>query len=99
MSKQSTFVGLSGVVHMPYIAGRQYAPGWQPNNPGESSPVGWPGAAFNPTPWPSVVGTLSALANFAGIARARGETPVVDRYATNPNNYLFIAGFTGKSQG
>lgn len=99
MSKQSGFVGLSGGFHVPNIAGRQYAPGWQPNSPGESSPVGWPGAVFQPTPWPNAVQSLSTLANFAGIPRARGELPVNNRFAELPSNYLFMSGFVGKSLG
>ena len=85
--------------HMPYIAGRAYTPGPQPYSPGESAPVGWPGAVFQPTPWPNAVPTLSTLANFAGIARARGEVAVNNQYASLPENNLFIGGIVGKSKG
>lgn len=84
---------------MPYIAGHQYQTGPQPNVPGESAPVNWPGAVFQPTPWPNAVPTLSTLANFAGLPRARGEVAVNNQFAFLPSNSLFIGGIVGKSRG
>lgn len=99
MSKAVTFSGLSGVFHMPEIVGRAYAPGPQPYNPGESVTPNWPGSAYKPTPWPRGVQTLSTLANFGGMPQARAEVPINNALAGLPENFLFMAGFTGKSQG
>ncbi|MNV95148.1 hypothetical protein D3C71_1900100 [compost metagenome] len=85
---------------MPDNAGKKYAPGWQPNSPGESSTPGWSGGAnFMGVPWPNAVPTLNALANDPGTARRRAILPDVNRYAFQPENDLFISGFVGKSQG
>lgn len=85
---------------MPNIQGREYAPGWQPNSPGNSSTPGWTGGMdFNPIPWPTMVPTISALASDPGTARQRAILPDVNRYGVLPEDYLFIAGFVGKSQG
>lgn len=97
MSKRNQEVGLSGF-HMPYIAGTQYAPGIQPNDPGESVAFNM-GALFNPLGWPTAVGVLNTQIGNPGFARARAGTPVNNRYADLPENWLFIAGFVGKSQG
>lgn len=85
---------------MPNIQGRVYAPGWQPNSPGESSTPGWSGGLdFRPIPWPTAVPTLSTLASFSGIARAPAVGIVNNAYSYLPAPNLFISGFVGKSQG
>lgn len=99
MSKQSAFSKFAGLFNVPNIVGKKYAPGWQPNNPGESSTPGWPGASMQVLPWPDAVPVLNTLANNPGIPRARAPVPVVDRYADSPENYLFIGGAVSKSQG
>lgn len=83
---------------VPYIEGTQYAPGPQPNSPGNSVAI-WPHTTANLVPWPIPVPSLVALANNAGDPRMRAPIPVVDNYALLPENYLFITGFKGKSQG
>jgi hypothetical protein len=98
MSKQATITDFVGMFHMPYIAGTQYAPGIQPSNPGESV-APHTGALFNPLGWPTAVPVLNMLIGNPGVARARAPVPVNDRYASLPENYLFIAGISGKSQG
>lgn len=91
---------LAGLFRMPDNSGQQYAPGWQPNSPGESSTPGWSGGMdYMLVPWPNVVPTINALANDPGTPRARAIIPVVNRYAPLPTNDLFIGGFVGKSQG
>lgn len=86
---------------MPHIVGTQYAPGPQPNAPGNSHLpwAGHMGMKDVPMPWPRTVGTISALANFAGVARNRAPVPVVNQYAPSPSDYLIFQGFIGKSQG
>lgn len=98
MSKQDMSSEFSGLFNMPYIAGTVYAPGIQPHNPGESN-APHTGALFNPLGWPTKVGVLNLLIGNPGQARARGPVPVNDQYASLPENWLFIAGFQGKSQG
>ena len=91
---------LAGLFRVPEITGKQYAPGWQPNSPGNSSTPGWNGGTvFEQIPWPNVVPTLNALASDPGTARQRAIQSDVNRYAPLPENFLFIAGFVGKSQG
>jgi hypothetical protein len=86
---------------VPYIAGVEYAPGPQPYNPGESHQpwAGHMGLQFNPLPWPMFVQPINALANNSGTPRGRPIRPDVDRFAYLPSDYLYIAGFVGKSQG
>jgi len=91
---------LAGLFRMPDNSGKVYAPGWQPNSPGNSSTPGWNGGNyFNAVPWPNAVPSLNALANDPGVPRERAPIPVVDRYAFLPEQYQFITGFVGKSQG
>lgn len=91
---------LGSLFHIPDNSGKTYAPGWQPNDPGNSSTPGWTGGRdFYMQPWPNAVPSLVALANDPGTPRMRAPLPVVDRYAFLPTEFLFIAGFTGKSQG
>lgn len=90
----------SNLFHVPDNSGKRYAPGWQPNSPGNSSTPGWSGGLdFTNIPWPNIVPSLNALANDPGTARARAILPDVNAYAFLPTNDLFIAGFVGKSQG
>lgn len=82
---------------MPNIQGRRYAPGPQPNSPGEScSPYG---TYYHAVPWPNAVGTVGALANFAGVARGQPIGIVNNAVATLPTENLFIGGFVAKSRG
>lgn len=85
------------VFNMPNIRGTVYAPGWQPYSPGNSH-IAWSGATFNPIAWPKTVPVINALANNSGTPRNRASVPVVDRYATEPNNYMYLAGVVGKSK-
>lgn len=90
----------SRLFNMPNIQGRQYAPGWQPNSPGESSTPGWSGGRdFRAIPWPTAVPSLVALASHPGIPRTPAEQISNNAYAYLPVNNLFISGFIGKSQG
>lgn len=86
---------------VPYLANQfVYDPGPQPFNPGESDSVAK--SLLSPLtlkPWPILVDTISALASSPGIPRNRAPVPVVNNYGPNPQNYLFIAGFTQKSKG
>lgn len=84
--------------HIPNLIGNVYTPGNQPNNPGEPT-AHWIVERFNLIPWPRVVGTVNALASNFGTPHMRAPVPVVNRYSPLPENYLFIAGIVGKSQG
>lgn len=88
--------------NIPNIVGRQYAPGPQPNSPGNSTMV-WAGsfigARNSPMPWPTVVQNINLLIGNPGTARVRAPLPVVNRYSPLPQNYLFIGGMVGKTQG
>lgn len=88
--------------NMPNIVGRTYAPGPQPNDPGQSYQP-WAGhvigARNSPMPWPQMVGVFNLLIGNPGTARNRAPLPVVNTYASQPANYLFIGGVVGKSQG
>jgi len=91
---------LTALFNLPDNSGKVYAPGWQPNNPGDSSTPGWTGGMnFMPVPWPNAVPSINALANDPGTARTRAILPDINRYAFLPTNDLFIGGFVGKSQG
>lgn len=101
-SKSTTTLGdfLAALFRMPDNSGKRYAPGWQPNSPGNSSTPGWNGGmTFMAVPWPNAVPTINALANDPGTARARAILPDINRYAVLPTDTLFIGGFVGKSQG
>jgi len=101
-SKSTFTIGgfLTALFNLPDNSGKQYAPGWQPNSPGNSSTPGWSGGMdFMPVPWPNAVPTLNALANDPGTPRNRAILPDINRYAFIPADYLFIGGFVGKSQG
>lgn len=90
-------VGPALPFRMPYIAGANYSPGPQPNAPGESvTPYG---TFFGAIPWPNVVGTISALANFPGAARDYPVGISNNAVAFLPSEFLFIGGFAGKSKG
>lgn len=101
-SKSITTIGnfLAALFRVPDNSGKQYAPGWQPNSPGNSSTPGWSGGLdFMAVPWPTAVPTLNALASDPGTPRTRAILPDINRYAPLPMNDLFIGGFVGKSQG
>ncbi len=87
---------------IPNIAGNVYAPGPQPSDPGESY-LPWAGhsigARNSPMPWPTMVAVFNLNIGNSGTARMRAPLPVVNTYASLPNNYLFIGGMVGKSQG
>lgn len=85
----------------PYQANQFYPdPGPQPYDPGQSySPSKARMTSLTLKPWPNVVPSINALASMAGIPRSRAPTALVNAYAPNPANYLFIGGFVGKSQG
>lgn len=85
------------VFNMPNIQGTVYAPGAQPYSPGNSH-IAWSGATFNPIAWPKTVPVINALANNSGTPRSRAIVPVVDRYAPDPYNYLYLSGVVGKSR-
>lgn len=100
--KSTTTIGnfLAAFFRVPDNSGKQYAPGWQPNDPGNSSTPGWNGGqTFMPVPWPNVVPSINALASDPGTPRARAILPDINRYAFLPADNLFIGGFVGKSQG
>ena len=83
---------------VPNVQPRFYAPGPQPNSPGESHiPDGNP--HFSPIPWPNVVPTLLAWANNPGTPRANAPVPVINRVAPLLENFLFIGGIVQKSRG
>lgn len=98
IEKLGNMVGLYGAFNMPNISGHQYAPGIQPNSPGESV-APWPGAVFELKPCAAPVPVINLLIGNTGQARQRGVKPDVNQYATLPENFLFMAGFTGKSRG
>lgn len=87
---------------VPYIAGASYAPGLQPNSPGESAIEygGIPfGGFYHGIPWPNAVPSINALASFIGSARDYPIASVNNAVATLPTQSLFIGGFVGKSKG
>ncbi len=87
---------------IPNIVGREYQPGPQPNDPGNSTLLwagGFIGARNSPFPWPTMVGVLNPLIGNPGTARMRAPLPVVNNYAPLPTNYLFIGNIVGKTQG
>ena len=84
--------------HVPNIQGKTYAPGQQPNSPGESyvAPI-FP--YYSPVPWPNMGPSLNALANHPGIPRDQPIQISNNSVAPAPDNYLFLAGIVGKSRG
>lgn len=80
---------------MPYLAATFYNASNQPFSPG--TPGGAVRVGFDPKPWPQIVPSLNALANNQGTPRAQAVAQVNNRVAVAPANYLFIAGFEGKS--
>jgi len=90
-------VGPSIDFRMPNIQGKRYDPGRQPYNPGESQAGNGP--HFSPLPWPNIVPSLVALANHPGVPRAQALQITNNSTAPAPANYLFLAGFAGKSRG
>jgi len=82
----------------PNIVGKFYRPGRQPNAPGESQ-IDSGNPHFSPIPWPNTVPSLVALANHPGIPRDRAMQISNNSTASLPLNYLFLAGFAGKSRG
>jgi hypothetical protein len=83
--------------NFPYIAGASYAPGLQPNSPGESAmPYG---TYFHVIPWPNAVPSINALSNFAGMPRDYPIAIVNNANAPLPTQFLFFGGFSGKSKG
>lgn len=90
----------SKLFRAPYIPPQPYAPGWQPNAPGNSSTPGWVGGmVMNPVPWPTAVPTLNAMGSYYGTPRARPIAVANDQVAPLFVNNMFIGGFVGKSQG
>lgn len=87
--------------HLPYLANMFVLdPGPQPFNPGVSDSLAKARLTpFTLKPWPNIVPSLNALLSNSGTPRARAPTALVNNWAPVPANYLFIAGFSGKSQG
>lgn len=83
---------------IPNIQGRVYAPGNQPNAPGNSH-IAWSGPVFHGIPWPKTVPVLNVLANNSGIPRTQAITPVNNQFAQLPSQYLTLGGVVQKSQG
>lgn len=87
---------------LPYHAGMAYAPGPQPNNPGQSH-LPWAGhsmgASASKQPWPGAVPVLRVLASNSGTPHARASLPIINRYASQPSENMTIGGFVGKSKG
>lgn len=88
-----------GIFQLPNLASLAFAPGPQPYSPGNSTFQYAGSGADYPIPWPGLVPTLNTLLSAPGQPRNRADTAVVDRFGTIPHNYLFIAGFVGKSKG
>ncbi len=86
---------------IPNIVGAQYAPGPQPNDPGNSVKLwaGHMGLRLCPLPWPGPVPVINALANNSGTPHMRAPVPVVNAYSPLLVEALFIGGINGKSQG
>lgn len=89
--------GFSFPFRIPNIVGRLYAPGPQPNAPGES--VVPYNNFYHGIPWPNAVPSINALANFAGQARDWPIQSVNNAVATLPEQYLYIGGYSEKSKG
>lgn len=87
--------------HVPNIAGKSYAPGPQPYDPGNSHLpwAGHMGMKDSLQPWPYQVPVLNMLASFSGVARMRAPLPIVNQYGLLPSQYLFLTDTAGKSQG
>lgn len=92
---------MAPLFNIPHIIGHQFAPGPQPFNPGQSVQpwAGHMGLKSIGLPWPGIVGTINALASSSGVPRSRAVLPEINRFATEPFEYLTIGGFIGKSQG
>lgn len=89
---------MAGLFRAPVVR-PQYATGWQPNNPGNSSTPGWVGGmVMNPIPWPTMVPTLNAMGSYYGEARAQPVQVANNQLAPLFQNNMFIAGFVGKGQ-
>lgn len=87
--------------NMPNIAGNVFAPGPQPYSPGESH-LPWSGhmgLKDCPQSWPGQVPVLNVLASFEGVARARAQTPFVNRFSPSPSDYLYLQDTVGKAKG
>lgn len=87
--------------NMPNISGNVYAPGWQPNSPGNSH-IAWAGhmgLKDSPQSWPSQVPVLNVLASFEGVARTRAQLPFVNRFSPLPSEFLFLQDQVGKAKG
>lgn len=86
---------------IPYVANQFFPdPGQQPLNPGVSvSRSKAFQSPFTLKPWPNLVPSLNALMSSAGTPRLRAPTALVNNWSPVPANYLFIAGFSGKSKG
>ncbi len=82
---------------VPNTASLIYDPGPQPFDPGQS--VKQVATPFTLKPWPIGVPTLRTLLSYPGTPRARAPVAVNNQYSPDPSNYLFIAGFIGKSKG
>lgn len=87
--------------NVPYIANMfAFDPGQQPYDPGQSYTASKARQTpFTLKPWPNAVGSLNALLSSPGAPRARAPVAQVNNWSPNPANYLFIAGFSGKSKG
>lgn len=93
------FVGSIVSFLIPHINASRYLPGRQPNNPGESQIDFIGNGRYRSIPWPNPVPVLRVLASNAGTPRDRALQIDNNSYASLPANYLFIAGFAGKSRG
>lgn len=84
--------------YFPEISGKQYRPGRQPYNPGESQ-IDSGNPHFSPVPWPNAVQSLVALANHPGIPQGRPIQITNNADAPFPANSLYLAGIVAKSRG
>jgi len=89
--------GHTNLFNVPNIVGKQYRPGRQPYSPGESQ-IDSGNPHFSPIPWPNIVPSVIALANSPGVPRTRALQIANNSGAPGLTNYLFIAGFAGKSR-
>lgn len=90
-------VGPASLFNVPNVQAAYYAPGPQPNAPGESYIYpNFPQQQL--IPWPNAVPSLIALANTPGVPRDRALQIDNNSTAVLPSNFLFISGFVSKSR-
>lgn len=95
---QKKYAGIASLFNFPNISGERFDPGRQPYSPGESQ-IDSGNPHFSPVPWPNAVQSLVALANHPGIPQGRPVAITNNADAVAPSNWLYIAGFAGKSRG